>query len=285
MKKLLLFGLVVLVAGMLAGGEVRAGEPPGGQGVAQVPLGTAFTYQGFLKQAGSPVSGTCDLQFSLWDDGSAGTQAGSTLTSGGVGVGNGLFTVSLDFGASPFDGQARWLGTSVRCPAGAGEYTPLAPRQALTAAPYALYATGAGTAASAASATTAGSAPWSGLTGVPAGFADGVDDVGWSLSGNAGTSSANFLGTTDNMPLVLRVGGGGGLRLEPNEFNIPNLIGGVGNMVTSGVIGATIGGGGGVGSITTNSNIVTDWWGTVSGGRANRTGDDAGTTDDSVYAT
>ena len=54
--------------------------------------------------------------------------------------------------------------------------------------------------------------------GLPDGFADGVDDVGWSLSGNAGTSSANFLGTTDNMPLVLRVGGGGGLRLEPNIY-------------------------------------------------------------------
>jgi len=27
----------------------------------------------------------------------------------------------------------------------------------------------------------------------------------WSLTGNAGTTSSNFVGTTDNQPLILRV--------------------------------------------------------------------------------
>ena len=36
------------------------------------------------------------------------------------------------------DGNARFLGIRVRCPAGAGAYTTLTPRQELRAAPYAL---------------------------------------------------------------------------------------------------------------------------------------------------
>jgi len=69
--------------------------------------------------------------------------------------------VQLDFGSSAFSGDSRWLEIAVRCPAGGGPYTSLDPRQPLTAAPYALYARGA---------------PWSGLSGMPAGFADGTDD-------------------------------------------------------------------------------------------------------------
>ncbi|MCI0477995.1 MAG: hypothetical protein L0Y55_17265, partial [Anaerolineales bacterium] len=53
----------------------------------------------------------------------------------------------------------------------------------------------------------------------------------------------------------------------------PNLIGGYsGNSVTSGVYGATIGGGGGSGW----PNLVTDNYGTVGGGYRNQAGDNAG---------
>ncbi len=51
---------------------------------------------------------------------------------------DGLFTVALDFG-DVFDGTPLWLRVSVR-PAGVGNYTVLSPRQALTPAPYAIYA-------------------------------------------------------------------------------------------------------------------------------------------------
>lgn len=111
---------------------------------AEAALGTAFTYQGQLTNGGSPVNGACDVQFSLWDAAgsgsppSGGTQIGGPQTATNTNVINGLFTVSLDFGSSPFTGQARWLEIAVRCPAGSGGFTTLSPRQALTPAPYAL---------------------------------------------------------------------------------------------------------------------------------------------------
>lgn len=51
--------------------------------------------------------------------------------------------MELDFTASPFlTGEARWLQAAVRCPAGSGSFVTLAPRQPLTAAPFALYSRG-----------------------------------------------------------------------------------------------------------------------------------------------
>jgi hypothetical protein len=44
------------------------------------PIGTAFTYQGRLELAGSPVSGPCDLQFQLFDALTGGTQLDGTQT-------------------------------------------------------------------------------------------------------------------------------------------------------------------------------------------------------------
>src|SRR5213078_149436 len=85
----------------------------------------------------------------------------------------------------------------------------------------------------------------------------------WSLTGNAGTDpSTNFLGTSDNQPLNLRVNGSRALRLEPGTF-APNLIGGFrGNSVGTGVNGATIGGGG----EAFETNSVTASFATVAGG-------------------
>src|SRR4030042_1781971 len=84
---------------------------------ANAPTGTAFTYQGQLKDASGPVNGDCDFQFSLWDALTGGTQVGSSLTQTGVAVSEGLFTVQLDFGVNAFTGSARWLEIAMRCPA------------------------------------------------------------------------------------------------------------------------------------------------------------------------
>jgi hypothetical protein len=106
----------------------------------QTPLGTEFTYQGQLKQAGVPVDGLTDFEFTLWDAESGGNQIGGLVTVRQVDVVNGLFTVQIDFGGSAFEGDARWLEITVTYPSGSGVPTTLSPRQAVTAAPYALYA-------------------------------------------------------------------------------------------------------------------------------------------------
>ncbi|GIK17248.1 MAG: hypothetical protein BroJett003_22120 [Planctomycetota bacterium] len=112
------------------------------------PLGTAFTYQGRLKDGGSPASGPHDLRFRLYDAAAGGSQVGPTLCLDDVSVTEGLFTVALDFGAQ-FAGQERFLEVDVRADTGLDCANPagfvtLAPRQALTAAPNALFALNAG---------------------------------------------------------------------------------------------------------------------------------------------
>ena len=214
-------------------------------------LGTAFSYQGRLRLEGLPLNEACDLQFGLWTAGEGGSQVGSTLTVAGVLPSGGEFTAELDFGAGAFAGAERWLEVAVRCPAGSGGYTTLAPRQRLLAAPYALYAPAAGEAA------TAQSAPWAGLGGMPAGFADGVDNdtqysagSGLQLSGttlsipsqgvqngmlanNAVTTGKILDGTVAAVDLAagagsegqfLKVGSGGTLTWADYGLNLPEIL-------------------------------------------------------------
>ncbi len=106
----------------------------------------AFTYQGHLSDNGAPAQGSYDLRFALCDALTAGGTVGTPVTVAPVGVTNGLFTVTLDFGADVFDGSARWLEIGVRTNGSASAYAILAPRQAVTATPYAIQALTAGTA-------------------------------------------------------------------------------------------------------------------------------------------
>lgn len=102
-------------------------------------LGTAFSDQGRLLQEGAPVTALCDFEFTLWGAATGGGQQGSKQSAAGVSVAQGLFTVdSLDFGDRRFQGESRWLEIGVRCPTASGSFTPLSPRQALLATPYAL---------------------------------------------------------------------------------------------------------------------------------------------------
>ncbi len=118
--------------------------------LGETPLGTAFTYQGQLKQAGAPFEGTADFQFTLWDAAGSGNPPTGGVQVGGVQAINalpvtaGLFTVTLngggEFGGNAFNGNARWVQVAVRVLVGGGAFTTLAPRQPLTAAPQALFA-------------------------------------------------------------------------------------------------------------------------------------------------
>jgi hypothetical protein len=247
------------------------------------PLGTEFTYHGRLSEGGALPNNVYDFRFTLHADPITSLPVGSpaTMFANDVPVTNGLFTTILNFGPA-FNGDARWLEIEVRPGESAGEYTPLAPRQLVTAAPVALYAADSGRA------DMASSIAWSGITGRPSGLDDGDDDttyfagvgltlspsrvfaidttgaspgralmfdgsglfwgtptgpIGWNLGGNF-VGPDDFLGTLDNSPLTLKVNGATALRLEPTA-ETPNIIAGFHlNYASGGVRGATISGGG-----------------------------------------
>lgn len=122
---LVMSGLLLLAGGMAHGGA----------------MGSAFSYQGRLTDGGDPAEGAYDFEFRLFDSVEAGNQFGVTRRIDGLEVVGGYFATELDFGSAPFAGESRWLETGVRSSAPEDpNFTVLSPRQAVTAAPYALYA-------------------------------------------------------------------------------------------------------------------------------------------------
>src|SRR5438876_710178 len=117
-------GLAVAALAVAAFGSSGAGAAPAsrvsGARSAGAALSSAITYQGQLTLDGTPVTATCDFQFILYDSATGGSQVGPTVPVGGQGVAQGVFMASLDFGTTAFVGDARWLETLVRCPAGSG---------------------------------------------------------------------------------------------------------------------------------------------------------------------
>ena len=105
---------------------------------------TAFTYQGQLNSSDAPATGSYDFRFQIYNANNSVVAA--PLTNAPVGVTNGLFTVTLDFGAN-FDGSTRSLEIGVRSFIASNNinintnaYTVLSPRQTLTSVPYAIQA-------------------------------------------------------------------------------------------------------------------------------------------------
>lgn len=118
-----LFFVLLLTAAVLAG--------PG--------TASTFTYQGQLTNGGQPVNAVCEANFSLWDNVAFGNQVGATIGPVSITAAQGVFTTCLDFGASVFNSQPRWLEVEVKCPPDVS-FTTLTPRQPLTSAPFASYA-------------------------------------------------------------------------------------------------------------------------------------------------
>lgn len=273
-----------------------------------VAQGTAFTYQGRLGVGTNAANGIYDLQLGLYDAANSGNLVAGPVTNSNVSISNGLFTVIVDFGIGAFNGAERWLKISARSNA-IGAFTDLAPLQQITPTPYAVTAGNlngvlassqfAGTYGDVLNFTNAGNS-FAGngaeLSGVDAttlgGFGPGNF---WQLPGNSGTTAGvDFLGTTDNMPLELKVNGQRAFRLEPTTDS-PNIIGGcAGNFVQSDLLGITISGGGStgapnaVGNTSPNgpdygqfstigggvNNGIGAWcaYSTISGGATNRVG-------------
>jgi trimeric autotransporter adhesin len=259
--------------------------------------GTAFTYQGHLTVAGSPANGNYDLEFSLFDAPTNGARIGGAVTNLDIGVTNGLFTTTMDFGPGIFTGESLWLQIGVESNGGGGSFTLLSALQPLTPTPYAIYGETSGTANSAYTVSAGGvlanslSTPvfpgtgqvlafngsglvWSNVTS-PGGGANG-----WLLTGNAGTTAGpDFLGTTDNQPLEIHVNDMRGMRVEPtvndaNHTGIVNVVNGASiNFAAPGVYGATISGGGAANYFSPpGTNSVGADFGTVGGGIGNSAG-------------
>ncbi len=103
-------------------------------------ISPVFTYQGRLTEEGEPANGEYDFRFTLQGAEVGASQIGNTLTNRPVTVTDGVFNVSLDFGAGPFDGNPLWLELGVRANGSVDDYATLSPRQPITATPYALRA-------------------------------------------------------------------------------------------------------------------------------------------------
>ena len=124
--------------------------------------GTAFTYQGQLKNNGSPANGSYDFSFALINSG--GLLIAGPVTNSAVSVTNGLFTTMVDFG-NVFNGSSNWMQIDVGTN-GSNSFTALSPRQLLTPTPYAIYSANAGSASTATTAASASSMASSNLTGM-----------------------------------------------------------------------------------------------------------------------
>ncbi|MEJ2211955.1 MAG: hypothetical protein P8129_23385, partial [Anaerolineae bacterium] len=132
--------IVVLAILLPLAASMGQAQGPGPEGAGiQAALGTGFTYQGRLTDGGSPANGSYDFEFMLYDDPVMGLWVGPVVNVEDKDVADGLFTVQLDFG-DVFENQALYLQIGVRPGSSTEAYTPLSPRQALTPAPYALYA-------------------------------------------------------------------------------------------------------------------------------------------------
>ncbi len=196
----------VLAAGFLPAGA--SGEPPAepATAVEESAAGAAtaapaiLNYQGrFTDDGGAPLAGPVDLEFRLYAAATGGT-AIWTETHPQVGLTDGVATVLLGslvaFPAQAFAAPTRYLEIVV-------DATPLAPRLQLASVAFALEAdrldgmdasafetSGAVDALRADLEEGDGSPPnegsnavhWQNLGGVPAGFADAVDDTGSGVS-------------------------------------------------------------------------------------------------------
>lgn len=262
---------------------------------------TKLPFQGRLATpSGNPVpDATYSVTFRIFHSATGGTAVWSQ-TLGTVSSKNGTFAVALDFGSGYATGQTleTVFGGTPYLEIQIGADTPLVPRQPLFSVPYAFRAQ---TAAGVLPGTITQNSLANGLlnfsnlggslalTQIPDGLITApklapnvLNLLGWGLFGNSGIDPAtNFIGTTDAAPLILKANNARALRLEYAQSGTSigiNLIGGYnGNSVDSGIVGATIAGGGGIANNVTYRNQIQANFGTIGGGINNTVTAIAGT--------
>ena len=94
------------------------------------------------RNAGAAATGSYDLQFTVFDALTGGTAQTGKITMSNVAVAGGIFTVPINFGSTlRGNSLARFLEIAVKPSANTSDsFTVLAPRQPLTAAPFAVNA-------------------------------------------------------------------------------------------------------------------------------------------------
>jgi trimeric autotransporter adhesin len=193
-----------------------------------------FVYRGELAEGGVAADGRYGLRLTLYAQQHATTPLAGPIVIDAVQVTAGQFATEVDFGALPGWVEQGWL--EVEFIAEDGSSGPLPERSLVQ--------------------TKAQLCPES-----------------WTLAGNAATGAANFLGTTDDRALELRVNNEGAWRAVP-RVNTPSIVGGhATNSVALDAWGATIGGGGSI----VNPNRVIEYLGTVAGGAGNTASGISGT--------
>ncbi len=155
--------------------------------------GTAFTYQGRLSDAGAAANGSYDLRFAVYNAVTNGNRASVPLTNSAMGVTNGLFTVTLDFGPDVFAGTNYWLDIAVRA-VGVTNFTSLLPRQPIQPVPYAIFSTTASNLSGTVPATQlTGTLPSAQISGTYSGqvnFNNGANTFAGTFTGNGAALTA-----------------------------------------------------------------------------------------------
>ena len=196
-----------------------------------------LVYRGSLTDRGEPAQGNYGFRLTFYGAEFGGVPLAPATTLESVAVSDGAFSADLALDPVLRARETLWLQVEVRD--ATGRFVPLAEREALQ----------------------------------PKAIAAGVC---WDTQGNAGTLGTDFLGTTDNQGLSLRVNGQRAMRFEPTA-GAPNILGGASVVTYAGVEGGTIAGGSG--------HRVSERYATVGGGLANYAGDALGTTVDAEAAT
>ncbi len=204
-----------------------------------------LTYNGHLEASNAPANGRFDLRLVTHGDAKSAAPLAAPMEFPSVPVIDGAFRVEFDL---PAGRDEAWVELAVRA-AGESVWSTIPGRNKAVAAPSAI-------------------------------------GQCWSSTGDDGSNPAtNFLGTTDAQPLVLRTRNVQSFKIEPstelfegNPITANVIAGSSANVVTAGMRGATISGGGMPSSdsdpITTvgGKNLVADHYGTVAGGFNNRAG-------------
>ena len=215
-----LSAILTMLLALAGGGFATRGMAASNSAPALVPVTAGFSFAGRLGVA----NGTYNLRFQLWDAASAGRLVGSPNTiTANLPVVNQQYEAVLNFGATAFRGDARFVEVGWRPASSTAGYTLIAPRTALLATPYALHSTSTGALRGRQVSTAAPAVgqvlKWTGAQWAPATDSDSGDitgvEAGEGLQGGAAAGSAK---------LSVLFGGSGSApsaaRSDHNHFNM-----------------------------------------------------------------